>query len=118
MSGLFKFIFEGIVGSFTVSDNILHNYLIMGFIGIISFPISFGFVRHLYRDGFINGKLLGSISFWLTYTIVTLVLMMLSAFVFFLVKLVLSVHFLIWIIVVLLAIFAILRFKIYTNFDE
>jgi hypothetical protein len=118
MSGLFKFIFEGIVGSFTVSDNILHNYLIMGFIGMISFPISFGFVRHLYRDGFISGKLLGQISFWLTYTLVTLVLMMLSAFVFFLVKLVLSVHFLIWIIVVLLAIFAILRFKIYTNFDE
>jgi hypothetical protein len=43
---------------------------------------------------------------------------MLSAFVFFLAKLVLSVHFLIWIIFVLLAIFAILRFKIYTNFDE
>jgi hypothetical protein len=29
MSGLLKFIFEGIVGSFTVSDNIWHNYLIM-----------------------------------------------------------------------------------------
>jgi hypothetical protein len=118
MSGLFKLIFEGIVGSFTVSDNILHNYLIMGLIGMISFPISIWFVHHLYRDDFISGKILGSISFWITYTIVTLVLMMLSAFVFYLVKLVLSVHFLIWIIVVLLAIFAILRFKIYTNFND
>jgi hypothetical protein len=118
MSGLFKFIFEGIVGSFTVSDNILHNYLIMLAIGMISFPITFEYVSHLYRDGFISGRLLGKISFWLTYTLVTLVLMMLSAFVFYLVKLVLSVHFLIWIIVVLLAILAILRFKIYTNFDE
>lgn len=64
MSGFLKQIFDLTTSQFSVSNNVLVDYIAMAIILFIGFKIAFGIVGDLYHADIIHGKAIGSVLHW------------------------------------------------------
>lgn len=65
MKEILKPIFEMITGEYVILDNVFYNYIVMGFIGIMSFCIAWNLVGKMYSLDIISGKKVGSLIHWI-----------------------------------------------------
>lgn len=73
-----KVLFEYITGSYTLFNNLLHNYVAMFIIGCISYSIAYRAVGKLYRCDVIDGYGAGHILHWFIRLIVFSVIFILA----------------------------------------
>ncbi|MBO4951460.1 MAG: hypothetical protein J6C99_00940 [Lachnospiraceae bacterium] len=59
-----KYLFNYLVDSFSLFDNVIYDYLVMGCIGIISYHVAYSLVGRLYRNNSINSRGAGHILHW------------------------------------------------------
>lgn len=95
---ILKPIFDWLIGNFSVSSNLLYNYVVMGIIGLTSFAISWRLVGKLYQDHEISGRALGSIIHWFIRLIVFLILFSLVSTIIWLTRAVSFIPTWIWLV--------------------
>ena len=93
---VFKSLFESIIGQFSISDNVIYNYVVMALIGAIAYRIAFRTVGTLYRQDIIDGGFVGSLLHWLIRLIVFVALFIFVWLMIFLVKLIIQVPTWVW----------------------
>lgn len=65
MRELFSFIFDHLTDPLTLPIDPLHEWALLGFIGLIAYATSFRIVGDMYRSGLIDGSFLGSLFHWI-----------------------------------------------------
>ncbi len=65
MKELFSFIFDRITDPLSLPIQPLHEWAILGVIGLIAYVAAYNKVGDMYHNGMIHGSLLGSLSHWI-----------------------------------------------------
>lgn len=71
---MLKILFEYLTDSYALLENPIHNYIIMGVVGLIAYFIAFGIVGWFYNEKMIRSSTAGSILHWTIRFIVFLVI--------------------------------------------
>jgi hypothetical protein len=100
-----KPIFDWITGNYTLFENPIYNYLIMGVIGLIAFGTAWNMVGDMYRGDIISSKEAGSIFHWIIRLFVFSILFLVISVVMWIVRLIMHIQIWGWIIILLLGVF-------------
>ena len=74
-----KYLFNYLVDSFSLFDNVIYDWFVIGCICIISRYVAYSFVGRLYRNNSINGRGAGHILHWIIRFVVFVIIFYLSA---------------------------------------
>ena len=74
-----KYLFDYVVDSFSLLDNPLDDYVLMGIICVIAYGVAFGLVGKMYNCNMIDGRGAGHILHWIIRLFVTVILVYLVA---------------------------------------
>jgi hypothetical protein len=104
MKVILKPIFEWLTDGYTLSDNILYNYIAMAIVGLIAFIVAWNIVGNLYRNDIIRGKTVGSILHWTIRLISFCILFACVSLLFRIIRFIISVPLWIWVITIVVLI--------------